>query len=61
MAELDISLAKLIGSPGETSWAQVHEFAPDDVEKLKLRGRLVAVIATTFPKKEATPETESLD
>lgn len=61
MAELDINLAKLIGSPGETSWAQVHEFAPDDVEKLKLRGRLIAVIATTSPRKEATPETESLD
>ena len=32
VAELDINLAKLTGSPGETSWAQVHEFAPDDPE-----------------------------
>lgn len=61
MAELDITLAKLTGSPGETSWAQVHEFTPDDPEKLKLRGRLVAVIATTFQKKEASPGSESLD
>ena len=61
MAEFDINLAKLTGSPGETSWAQVHEFAPDDVEKLKLRGRLVAVIATTSQKRETTPDTEGLD
>ena len=61
MAELDITLAKLTGSPGETSWAQVHEFAPDDAEKLKLRGRLVAVIATTNRKGKVSPDTKGLD
>lgn len=47
MAKLNITSAKLTGNPGEAGWAQVHEFAPDDAEKLKLRGRLVAVIATS--------------
>jgi len=61
VAELDINLAKLTGSPGKASWAQVHEFAPDDEEKLKLRGRLVAVIATTSQKSEAPPDPEGLD
>lgn len=61
MAELDINLAKLTGSPRETSWAQVHEFTPDDPEKLKLRGRLIAVIATTFQKKETSPDSKALD
>jgi len=61
VAEFDINLAKLTGTPGKTSWAQVHEFAPDDPEKLKLRGKLVAVISTNFPKKETSQKTESIE
>jgi hypothetical protein len=38
--------AKVTATPGESGWAQVHEFAPDDPEKLRLRGRLFAVVAT---------------
>ena len=43
---LTISSAKLTGTPGVTGWTQVHEFAPDDPEKLKARGKLFAVVAT---------------
>jgi len=38
--------SKLTATPGESGWAQVHEFAPEDPAKLSLRGRLFAVIAT---------------
>jgi hypothetical protein len=56
VGKFDITVSKLIGSPEGTSWAQVHEFTPDDEEKLNLRGRLVAVIATTSQKQEAPDE-----
>ena len=36
----------MTATPGPSGWAQVHEFAPDDPEKLRLRGRLFAVVAT---------------
>ena len=38
--------AKLTGSPGASGWAQVHEFAAVDPEKLASRGHLFAVVAT---------------
>jgi hypothetical protein len=38
--------SKLTGTPGESGWAQVHEFTPPEPEGEKLRGHLVAVIAT---------------
>lgn len=41
-----IASSKLTGNPGESGWAQVHEFKPKDEEKLSLRGHLFAVIAT---------------
>jgi len=43
---LTVSTAKITGNPGESGWAQVHEFKPEDEEKLKKRGELFAVIAT---------------
>lgn len=43
---LKLASAKLTGLPGESGWAQVHEFTPDEPEKLKLRGHLFAVVAT---------------
>lgn len=39
--------AKLTGSPDSSGWAQVHDFKPAEEEKLKLRGHLIAVIATS--------------
>lgn len=41
-----IVTARLTASPSSLGWAQVHEFAPQDTEKLKLRGHLYAVIST---------------
>lgn len=38
--------AKITGLPGESGWVQVHDFTPDDPEKLRLRGRLFAVVST---------------
>lgn len=43
---LTISSAKLTGNPGTSGWAQIHEFKPEDPEKLATRGHLFAVIAT---------------
>ena len=38
--------AKLTATPGGSGWAQVHEFTPEDPEKLEKRGKLFAVVAT---------------
>ncbi len=40
-------VSKLTGTPGTSGWAQVHEFTPDDAEKLKLRGHLFAIVSTS--------------
>ncbi len=42
-----VSSSKLTGIPGPSGWVQVHEYLPKDEEKLKLRGHLFAVIATS--------------
>ena len=39
-----ITSAKFTGGPGSSGWAQIHEFKPEDEEKLTLRGHLVVVI-----------------
>ena len=41
-----LASAKLTGNPDSSGWAQVHEFKPENPEKLKNRGHLFAVIAT---------------
>ncbi len=38
--------SKVTAIPGSSGWVQIHEFSPDDPEKLRLRGRLFAVVAT---------------
>lgn len=43
---LTITSAKFTGNPGPSGWAQIHEFKPEDPQKLKNRGHLIAVIAT---------------
>lgn len=40
-----ISSVKITGTPGASGWSQVHEFRPDDPEKLSQRGHLFAVVA----------------
>jgi hypothetical protein len=44
--EFHITSAKLTGNPGESGWSQVHEFKPEEEEKLSKRGHLFAVIST---------------
>ena len=41
-----ITSAKLTGNPGNSGWAQVHEYKPEEPDKLASRGHLFAVIAT---------------
>jgi hypothetical protein len=43
---LEVASAKLTGNPDPSGWAQVHEFSPQEEEKLKARGHLFAVIST---------------
>jgi len=43
---LEVSSAKLTGNPDDSGWAQVHQFSPQDEEKLSARGCLFAVIST---------------
>jgi hypothetical protein len=44
---LTITSSKLTGTPGEAGWCQIHEFKPEEGEKLRLRGHLIAVFATS--------------
>lgn len=41
-----VTAAKLTGNPDASGWSQIHDFKPEEEEKLKLRGHLFAVIAT---------------
>jgi hypothetical protein len=49
---ITIYSSKLSGTPGEAGWCQIHEFTPQDKEKLNLRGHLIAVFATSSLEKE---------
>ncbi|KKU10268.1 MAG: hypothetical protein UX13_C0016G0025, partial [Candidatus Woesebacteria bacterium GW2011_GWB1_45_5] len=42
---LNITSAKLTGTPGEAGWAQAYEFEPSDPGEVKNRGRFFAVVA----------------
>ena len=43
---LNLISAKLTGTPNESGWSQVHDFIPEDSEKVRTRGRLFAVVST---------------
>ncbi len=43
---LTILSAKITGTPNDSGWTQVHEFKPEDLEKLEKRGHFFAVIGT---------------
>lgn len=45
---LEITSARVMGTPGASGWSQIYEFVPEDPEILKARGRLFAI----FAKKE---------
>ncbi|HNP89391.1 MAG TPA: hypothetical protein PKI75_02045, partial [Candidatus Woesebacteria bacterium] len=44
MEKIKLEIAKIVGTPGSSSWAQIHTFTPEEKEKLNLRGELLAVI-----------------
>src|SRR5258706_1112144 len=44
---LTLVSSKLTGRPGESGWAQVHEFTPTEPTKLKLRGHLFLIVSTS--------------
>lgn len=42
-----IKSTKLSGNPGNGGWTQIHEFTPEDEQKLLIRGKLFAVISAS--------------
>lgn len=42
---LVFQLAKVVGTPSDQSWSQVHSFRPEEEEKLSSRGHLLAVLS----------------
>ncbi len=44
---MKLEIAKIVGTPTNEGWSQVHTFTPDDDEKLEKRGQLLAVISLT--------------
>lgn len=47
---LNVTTSKLTSTPSASGWVQVHEFSPQEEDKLKVRGKIFAVIATKKPK-----------
>lgn len=45
MEKLTVKIARLVGTPNQHSWSQVHSFIPEDKEKRKKRGILLAVLS----------------
>ncbi len=45
MDELSIKTAKLVGTPNQHSWSQVHSFIPEEKEKKEKRGHLLAILS----------------
>ncbi len=43
---MKLTSSKLTGTPDSSGWAQIHDFVPEDTDKLQKRGRLFAVIST---------------
>lgn len=41
-----VQISRLTGNPDRSGWVQVHDFKPEDKDKLQLRGHLFAVIST---------------
>lgn len=45
MEKLTVQIAKLVGTPNQNSWSQVHSFIPEEEEKKSKRGFLLAIIS----------------
>lgn len=54
--QLTAITAKITGNPDESGWVQVHEFKPEDEDKLAKRGELLAVIATSRDGQAPSPD-----
>jgi hypothetical protein len=48
--DFDIASVKITGNPDAGGWAQVHDFKPEDEQKLEVRGHIFALIATNDSK-----------
>ena len=44
---MQITTSKVTGTPDSENWTQVHEFIPQEENKISNRGRLVAIISTS--------------
>jgi len=58
--DFELLSAKVLGSPSKNGWVQVHDFKPEDNEKLKLRGHLFALISTK-KRTEVIDEEQEID
>jgi len=45
MTKVLLQIAKIVGTPSEENWAQVHTFFPQEEEKISRRGQLLAVMS----------------
>lgn len=54
---MSASVAKIVGTPTKSAWAQIHTFVPDILVQQKTHGQLVVVISLS----EDFPETEIVD
>ena len=53
---LGFEVAKILGTPDEHSWSQVHVFVPQDAEKKERRGSLLAIFSLKAPQGSLTPD-----
>ncbi len=42
---MNLTVGKVLGTTGSGKWGQVHDFLPDELEKLEQRGRLVLAVS----------------
>ena len=53
---LDFEAAKILGTPDDHLWSQVHVFIPQDAEKKERRGSLLAIFSLKAPQSSLTPD-----
>ncbi|MDP3888771.1 MAG: hypothetical protein Q8Q24_01875 [bacterium] len=54
MENLSLKLSKIVGTQGQKIWSQVYTFTPQEEEKLKKRGTLVAVFSYVLEEETET-------
>lgn len=48
--DLSLRTAKIVGTPGETGWAQALDYTPDDKDQKTQRGRLLVIATFSDPQ-----------